>query len=209
MAIVANDILQIEDHQTYLGQQVLNVYHYRVESFESAASYEDFADQWQVLVMSDIINIQVTNVVHARTVVRNLTNGIDIYEQVISTTGTVSGDGLPSLVAASFRLVRTDATTRHGAKRIAGLAESQIAYNDPISAAVAAFNNVAASMGDVVEQTGTVDHDFLLQPVIVGRTETAPGSGMYELDLTKINLVQSAQFIRISSQTTRRAGRGA
>lgn len=209
MSLAVNDVLQIEDHQTYLGQQLLNVYHYKVVSFESLADYVDIADQFQVLVIAEVRDIQVTGVVHTRCVVRNLTNGIDIYEQVSSDAGTVSGDGLPSLVAASFRLVRTNATTRHGAKRIGGLAESQIAYNDPISAAVAAFTNVATQMGQDLVQTGTVDHDFVLQPVIVGRSETAPGSGEYEMDLGVLNEVQSAQFIRISSQTTRRAGRGA
>jgi hypothetical protein len=110
-------------------------------------------------------------------------------------------------VAAAFRLVRTNGTTRHGQKRIGGLPEGHINGNSVASGLVAAYNTVATTIGGHFIRTGTVDHDFDLAPVIVGRfPQGDPNEG--ELDLSVINPVQSAQFIRLTSQTTRREGRG-
>jgi len=62
------------------------------------------------------------------------------------------------------------------------------------------------NFGKLVNMTDGGD-GATLAPVIVGRTEIGT-SGEYELDLGKINEIADVQFIRETSQTTRRAGRG-
>lgn len=207
MAIAANDILQITDVQLYLSQEVLNVYFYRVESFESLVDYQDIADQFEVLVLGDVRAMQNDGLEHDRLIIRNLTNGVDLFEEPVGTLGTVVQEATPSFTSAGFRLVRTTTVTRHGAKRIAGLPETYVSGNSIVGGGVAAVAAVADAIGALLEQSGTVDHDFVLTPVIVGRTEIGT-TGNYELDLTKINVVASAQYIRLTTQATRRAGRG-
>lgn len=209
MALSVNDIIEVVDYQTYLSEIMLNVYHYQVVSKESLADLGDVSSAFVLGVMEEVEAIQSTSVTHAVLKLRNLTNGLDILESTLSghvgeATGT---EGLPSLIAASYRLVRSTAATRHGSKRIGGLVEGDLAGNVLASGAVTRYNTVATVLGGHITVTGTVDHDIDLRPVIIGRVPTGePGAG--ELDLSVINPVLSAQYIRVTSQTTRRAGRG-
>lgn len=208
MALAVNDIVQLTDVQSFLGQQVLNVYFYRVTSFEVGVTLEDIAEVFASATFLGVLtDIQHALLNHDRIIVRNLTNGIDIHEEAIDVPGTATGDSAPSFTAAAFRLIRTNATTRHGQKRIGGIPEGHINGNDLATGIDVTYDTVEVILGSPLERTGTVDEDFELEPVIVGRFPIG-GPTPGELDLTVINPVQSAQFIRLTTQTTRRAGRG-
>lgn len=208
MAIQTSDIIQITDVQSFLGQLILNVYHYRVVSFDEGTDYSDFAQQFELLVAGVVADVQSASVNHNMVIVKNLTNGIDIWEEPADIDGaTTGGDDLPSFVALSFRLVRSSGLTRHGAKRIGGLDEGTIAGNGISSSFADEVAAIEAALGSPLMREGTMA-DFVLQPVIVGRfPEGHANAGQF--DLSKVNDVSAAQFIRVSSQTTRRAGRGA
>lgn len=201
------DILQITDVQSYLNQQMLNVYFYRVVSADVDATLEDVAQQFELLVATEVAQVQTVDVSHPQIIVRNLTDGIDIWEEPATIVGVAPAAGnLASFYALGFRLVRTNASTRHGAKRIGGVSEESVTGNSVNAGAMTAVNDVAAAMAGHVDRTGTTE-DFDLEPVIVGRFPTgAPNAG--ELDLATINPVSAVQFIRVTTQTTRRAGRG-
>lgn len=208
MAISVNDILQITDVQTYLDQQMLNVYFFRVDVLGSAVTYEDVADYFQTQIVLPVKAMQSSATTHTFTVIKNLTNGLDIFEDPANLLGESSFEAGPSFVAASFRLLRSTALTRHGAKRIGGLAEEAYNGNGISAAYVGAASTVATALGAPVEVDSAGDLDLTMTPVIVGRyPQGDPNAG--QLDLSKINEVASAQFIRISSQVTRRMGRGA
>ncbi len=117
MAAQVGDILQLTDEQSYLGQQILNVWYYRVDVLGSAADYEDIADAFETNIILPMLQFQNTSLTHTRITIKNLTNELDIYEQPISQVGAVANDPLPSFMALSFRLVRSTAATRHGRKR--------------------------------------------------------------------------------------------
>lgn len=208
MAIAVNDVLQINDVQSYLGQLCLNVYFYRVDVAGSALTYQDVADYFQTQIVTEVVEIQNVNLVHTSTVIRNVTNGLDIFEDPLAITGGTSLEGAPSFTAASFRLLRATALTRHGAKRIAGIPEVYSLGNDLNPTYSTQIAAVALALGNPVEVDSAGDLDLTMTPVIVGRYPVGgPNAG--QLDLSKVNDVAAAQFIRISTQTTRRAGRGA
>jgi len=207
MAPAVGDIVQITDVQTYLGQTVYNVYFYQLDALEPAVDYVDIAEAFDNVVRSQILTVQSAAVTHPTILVKNLTNGLDIWEQVDSQPGTQGGEGMPSYVSLGFRLLRTTALTRHGSKRIGGLAESLINGNNVASAGLASVTALATVFSLPIERVGTVDHDLTASPVIVGRfPQGDPNEG--ELDLSKINPVSGSQFIRVTTQVTRRAGRG-
>lgn len=207
MAAAIGDILQITDVQTYLGQLMLNVYMYRVDELGSLVGYQEMADAFQSLVVTPVRGVQSTGVTHTQTVIRNLTNGIDIFEDAIDAAGVDGSVPLASFVGLSFRLVRSTGLTRHGAKRIGGLTESTVAGNNIDPTVQDEVDAIEAALGGTVNVDGAGDNDFVLTPVIVGRVPTGePGAG--DLDLSVVNDVAEAQFIRVSTQTTRRAGRG-
>lgn len=210
MAIAVNDIIQITDFQTLLGQQIANVYFYRITAVEALADLGDLSTAFVTGVMEEVESLQSTVLTHTLLSIRNLTNGIDIAD--IPLTGHIGeatgGDTLPTYCAFSFRLVRTNGTTRHGAKRIAGALENMIAGNDVTAPVLATLNGLAHVFSDDLVVTGTVDHDLTAEPIIVGRVPQG-NANAGALDLTKINPVASAQYVRFSTQVTRRAGRGA
>jgi len=207
MAPNVGDIVQITDVQTYLGQTVLNVYFYELTAMESAVDYADIAEAFDNVVRQELLPAQVDGLVHTNILVKNLTNGVDIWDQVDAVAGAnTAGDDTPSFTALGFRLVRSTALTRHGSKRIAGVPENAISGNTETYGGTT-IADIEAALGAPIERSGTVDHDVTAIPVIVGRIpEGDPGAG--GLDLSKINPVASAQFIRVTTQTTRRAGRG-
>jgi len=207
MGINVGQIIQFTDVQTLLGQAVLNVYFYKVISKEILVDYNDLQGAFKVQVMDVIREMQADSLQHTRLGLKNLSNGIDIHEEPYALNGLVAGDPMPSTNVASFRLVRTSALTRHGSKRIGGLTDTMASGNTLDAGTLLLANDIAAALAAPIAATGTVDHDFELAPVIVGRfPEGDPNAG--ELDLSKINPVASAQYIRLSTQTTRRAGRG-
>lgn len=208
MALSVNDIIQITDVQAHLSQVFLNVYHYRVTSLDALADYADVAEAFDNTVRQAVLDIQSSGVQHSIISVKNLTNGIDIWDELNVDMGDYpTGDNSPSFVALGFRLIRSNATTRHGQKRIGGTTEDILINNTLSAGGLTLANAVAAAMGAPITRTGTADHDVELEPVIVGRFPKGHAQEG-ELNLAVINPVQSAQFISVTTQTTRKAGRG-
>lgn len=208
MALSVGDIIQIIDVQTVTGQQVLNVYHYRMDEVGADVDLADVVNVFQGQVIPAVAVIQHSNLVHTSMIAQNLTNGIDIYEEPISVAGTKSGEMHPSFVAYAFRYVRATGLTRHGYKRFGGVPEDATTSNN----LVASYVTMAATLAGVLDNPLTVDsgsgEDFIATPVIVGRIpQGEPDAGRF--DLSRINDISGVQFVRITSQTTRRVGRGA
>jgi hypothetical protein len=207
MAIVVGDILSLTDQQTFLGQQILNVYFYEITAVDPDTTYEMIAQAFELEVVQAAAAVQSGSLLHTSIIVRNLTNGLDIWEEPVNDAGNdADGQPLASFYSLGYRLVRTTAATRHGSKRIGGTTETFVEGNGIAAAQLANVQAVAAAMASPLEATGTIA-DFTAVPVIVGRFPAGdPNAG--ELDLSVINPVSTAQFIRVTTQTTRRAGRG-
>lgn len=201
MALAINDILQIKMFTDYLGEQCLNVFHYRLDSFEPLVGYIDILNQFVTLYDNSVHPVQLASAVIDTCEITNLTNGVDIANKLYNGAGDVSGNNMPSFTAWGFQLYRTNRITRHGWKRIVGVPEEWTIGNNADPTRLAALGTAASMLGSPVIKSGTLDEDFTMTPVIVGRTRVA---GKYELDLTKINPVQSAAYIRLTTQNTRK-----
>lgn len=210
MAVGLDDIIQITDFQTFLGQQILNVYFYRVMAIPDSGTwpnpYDAFLGAFDSIVMDPVRNNQHTSLVHTVAVLKNLTNGVDIREYATGQAGLQGGDEEPSFTALGVRLVRSTALTRHGSKRFGGMPESAFTGNTINLAPTAIADFEDACKSNLIIPGTAVDG---AEPVIVGRT-LIPASDPpeYELDLLKINVVADAQVIAVTTQNTRKAGRG-
>lgn len=208
MTIYVGEVIQITDVQTYLGQILNNVYYYVVQATEVAATLEDVVNDFQTFVVDELVNAQSTSLVHTRLIGKDLSGGVDIFEKPINVLGIwAGGDNDASFAALGIRLVRATAITRHGSKRIGGLKDAASIGNSLAASYETIVEDICTALAAPLISVGTVDHDYTADPVIVGRVhEPDPDAG--DLDLGILNPVTSAQFISITTQTTRKAGRG-
>lgn len=207
MALVNGDIVQIVARYFNLQVNNLNVFYYRMTLVEANSDLAGLATAFDTDVLVPVKAIQSANGAWNLLTLRNLTNGIDIHEMPLAVYGTVAGEGMPAFVSWGFRLLRTNASTRHGAKRIPGVCEGSVAGNDPIAGINAALATAAAAMKDPITWPGDDTNAVEAEPVIVGRYPEGHAQAG-QLDLTTINPVANAQFVRVTSQVSRRYGRG-
>lgn len=196
------DLLQVIDNQSYLGQQVLNVYYYRVAPVTGIADpyLDNLNTLWEDSVLDAVRSIQTDYILHVSREWRNLTNGTDLFVDSTVLPGSIPvAEALttPSFTSAGFLLQRESLVTRNGYKRFAGLSEENIRGNTIIGldTQIADIENQLAA--DLVAGLIT-----LAEPIIVKRPITVP-TGVYEFAR-----IGSAQFRGLGTQNTRKAGRG-
>jgi hypothetical protein len=204
--MVFGDILQLTAFTSFAGQIGMNVFHYQVLVTQVETAYQYVTAAWASDKWAMIAAHLSSQVVLTSLEVRNLTNGVDIYSAAFNVAGSVSGDALPPFVAYAFRLNRTNALTRHGQKRFWGVPESLQANGAPIASELPYLQQIGEDLGGNLVEESQGNHNFELATVIVGRVLNA--EGQYELALNRLNPVLSSQFVRISSQNTRKIGRG-
>lgn len=200
MGTELGDFVQIIDKQLYLGEEIMNVYHYRYIVISPATSdiYSALADWFEDNVISNVINLQSESLTHTAIEIKNLTNQLDIFTKSVDIDGVVdvdAGENSPSFVAVGFILRRESAATRNGAKRISGIPDGGISGNAPNynPTVISALQDVFAS--DVV--LGVLPS---FEPVIL-RKPAIPGDPP-----TTYASIGSAQMRpTMSSQNTRKA----
>lgn len=200
MAASLGDLIQLVDRQSYLGQEVLNVYYYRVVSIVGIeGDYLSEMETWfQENLLAPILDVQVDGLTHFERQWRNLSNGADLYidsESFVGALAVSSTAYTPSFVTASFMLVRETTVTRNGYKRIAGLSDVQVSGNTwtPNPLEIAAIEEALAM--DI--EVGAV---LYAEPVIVKRPMPAVPIATYDY-----SSVGSAMFRRVGTQNTRKA----
>ena len=111
MGASAGDLIQCVDNQIYLGQQVLNVYYYRVtDPLGIADPYLNlFNAAFSDTVLTAVRGIQIGQVSHVSREWKNLSNGVDLYVDGTVLDGTHTApdsEMLPSFISAGFILRR-------------------------------------------------------------------------------------------------------
>lgn len=211
MPVVENDIIRLTTQSAYLGIKALQVYYMRARDIVGDVTYESMADDF-----SSKYAAQVNLYLHPSCVlelikVENVSNEVDIYSKAYSLAGTAGtpGDALPPYVTYSVRQLRGSKVTRHGSKRFAGVPEG--------FQAAGVYTGGGGSPNQLVSfcsQAVTVDdgggNTLFLDHVIVGRTLVTPpeGAPYYDIDLTKVNTVIGSDFRGLSTQNSRKFGRG-
>jgi hypothetical protein len=212
MALVVGNILKLTDTQFYLNQLVENIYFYRVDEVptppEGVGLYEYIASRFSVIVATPAARLQHNALFHKIIRVDNLSNGIDFFELAVSLQGQVAGEGASSFEALNFVLRRSTKATRNGSKRLGGLSEASTNANSFVGSAsdLAVFEAALASP----LLTSDATPDPFATPVIVGRQKTINDEGkeVYVLDLAKLNPIQSAGYTAVSTQRSRKLGKG-
>lgn len=203
MAVALGDLLQIVSEQTYLGQQILNVYYYRWFSAPSVDNtvYPALIDDFQARVIGDVRQLQGELLVHTSLTIKNLSNNVDFYEKPISLTGMRTqsmATALPSYVSVGFKLIRDSLVTRNGFKRFGGLSDGEVNGNTWVGAGTD-ITNVEDALAELL-QIGLVE---VAAPIIPKRPILPPVGSLY-----LYSSVASAQYSLVGTQNTRKQGRG-
>lgn len=204
MALAINDIIEIRMDGVALGEETTNVFYFQSGSISTAADYlEDAVAQFITEVVARITPVLANTTAFNHFVAKNLTNGLDFYEESNNLPGAIASPALPSQTTFTVKLTRSSLLTRNGSKRYSGLSEAGVTGNliNWVPAQKAALEDAHAEVLSYASTPGTVD----LGPVIVGRTFD-PIEGEYVLDLDKINPIASAVAgFYTSSQVSRKA----
>lgn len=201
MGVAQGDLIRIVDVQTYLGEEVLNIYYYRYILVAGAtdAIYPTIAEWFVDNVVAAVAEIQVDGLVHTNVRVYNLSNGIDFWDESISVAGEIAAtadEEEPSFVTLGFMLIRESLATRNGYKRYSGLPQFGIEGNTWVGAPTetAAIEVVLAD--DIV--LGAVN---TLEPIIVKSPVGTPPVTSYVY-----SSIGSAQVRGVGTQNSRKPG---
>lgn len=205
VAVSFGDLLQLIDHQIYLGQKIENVFYYRATEALALSSlpYTELATAWSAQVLSKIRGMQSSTLSHTGMQIKNLSNGLDFLEQTYTAIGSdvgAAGTECPSYLTQGFKLIRESLATRNGYKRISGLLDTRVSgnvYTFPTGTVKSDIETALAA--DLL--TSLV---VIATPVIVKRPIAPPVGSTYVF--SEIGYAQAATFV--GSQNTRKPGRG-
>lgn len=198
--MIAGDVIQIVDRQLLQAQRMLNVYFYSVGAVVGDPSLQAVSDQFVTDVVTPVKALQHSSLTHDGIQIDNLSSAVEFGLFPITEVGGLAGNVMPVFTAIAVKLLRTTKITRNGSKRFAGINEESIiggllSISAPTEAALEAAMSIILL---VVDGGSTVD----LTPVIVGRD---PLGG---LDLLKLNVIADGDVQGVSTQNSRKLGRG-
>lgn len=203
------DVLQLVDEQVQDSQQVLNVYFYRLDTPVVGNAAQMLVASWVDQVLPDIVDWQASDIVHTSVTAKNLFNEAEEYTELMSVPGDRDVDVFPPFNAVGFRLIGDNAAVRDGQKRFAGVPEDSAedgVFDD--AGFLAAMTALAVTLATGLPIGLDID---ALMPVIVGRILSG---GSYRLptnsgEAVLSNIVDALFNIDVTSQTSRKIGRGA
>lgn len=119
------DVVELVHEQTYLGQNVNNVYYFRAVS---AAALSTLTAWFETNVVPQIKANQNDLVNHINLRVRNLFSDVETYEEPLTGAGSVvSGvNEMPAFMAFAIRLDHDNGSLRPGFKRYVGVTEASL-----------------------------------------------------------------------------------
>ena len=190
------DIYQLKLSAVLAAQFNLNVFHYQVISeIGGAASALDLQDEFEGNVLPAIAGLLASPWIATALDTVNLGDLFDFASNALVPTvpGTRAGDSIAPVVTWSFIYNRLGPGTRSGWKRFSGLAEPDVAGQNPTAFMTGLLDAAAVVLGDVVNGViGTYT------PVVVSRPIT--------LGIKPIKFYQpsSVEFKGVGSQTSRK-----
>lgn len=211
MAVILGDIIQCDYVYSLLGQTCRMVQFYEIENWDAGMVLRDIALQLNALHNAGIASVLSSQLQKTGLELLDVTNGLDFY--ILNTpgdTGAVGGQVMPPFVAWSFLQRRTSRVTRNGHKRVPGVPEASVADGVTVFSGtqLGFFKNLFSLSQNVPSET-VMGASGNIQPVIIGRTLNLFGiPPTYELDLTKVNFVAGLEYRAVSSQNSRKFGRG-
>lgn len=204
-----NDVLQANFYFRQAGIEALIVQFFKVTAISSSDETEqDVAYTLQQIMGTELVPLWLHGSAEFyKILVLNVSDGLGYAELLETFTSEISGDPMPRYEAISLRQSVPTRLTRGGFKRLPFGAESQSdginwtlseEAREPI---IEFFENqtIVVDYDDPHEPTGTIVH-----PVIVGRTLNEAIPPVYELDLSKVQLVSAVESRGWTTQNTRK-----
>lgn len=195
-----NKTYQAVVEMTTQGQICMNVFYYKCTSLAGAPTLEDAASSiisgwWNVTKA-----ILSTATTFSNIVITDIT--IPEGEQAFVTyvfSGTEVGQPLPSFVSLGFRLIRTNRTTRHGYKRLAGSTEAVVEGNEIAAVFDGAMNAIATWLENPI-LFDDAPKAFTLVPYIVRLTNVIGEPRVVDREQPVANAV----FYGVTTQSSRK-----
>jgi len=212
------DVVQLVFSGDNLGQQFQNVHFYRVEDAPSPGYLEGLATEFESTLLPLYAAVQNDSTGYASLSLRNIFSGDEyVLAPVTPTAGSSGGTGpLASFVAASIKLVRSNARVRHGRKAICGMSESDAEGQTWSSGTMTALQALADGLAAELNP-GLAD---LFKPVIVKRIfhpADPPDhpNDWYTLPETQVEMGTNWAYVisglpsgNVSTQNSRKIGHG-
>lgn len=217
LSVATNDLLEFKLKGFYNNAaEVNNVFHYSVSAETSATLNQYAAGLWAALnpvllprtsdkVTYDQIDAAILNTDG------QLVNGETYIIPTGAGVGADGADALPPFVCWTFKLIRPNASFRHGFKRFAGVAEAATANGLPTSGVLTSLSAIAAMLKAPITAfsiavggapdtalTGNTMLPVIVQRIINGDPISPVNTGS----------VLDAVFDKVGSQNTRKFGRG-
>lgn len=197
--MAVGDVYRVLDYQSMFGSQMLNVYYYeQVAAFTPDINEsESFIQDWFTDMQPAILEVQNDIVTHPVLTISSLASFTDFWSTTNGGSGQVSGDCLPPFVAWAIRLNRVSRVVRNGQKRFAGVSESQQENGIVISGTPTTnLTLLAEKLATIIDHGGVPTWKPIIARIGPGDSVTAQSD------------VAGATFVGISSQATRKYGRG-
>lgn len=209
MPLAVGHILQVKSFYEQEGNEALMVSFWEVGDITVMDSYAALAEgfQFEQQISFFVANVQINSSAAVRTVIDNLSNPPEYGEFVGEQLGLASGEAAPAFVALSIKQSVGTRLTRAGYKRIPFIGESVTSGNEATipGGTRTALETWFGTSNTINFTNGLGDEvNIVVTPVVVGRTETPPDSGIYVIDLAKINYVTSAFVQGPTSQNSRK-----
>ena len=201
VAVGNHYILTLQGQDARNGQQIDNVFCYEQTAGTGDAS--ELVFQFGEEVYAPIMNILSVYWVPIQIVAYNLEVPTDYATRVTSVTGTVTGEAEPSFVGFAFEYVRTSRVFNNGRKTFGPIAQADVLQNGPSDDALTRLEALATELNSPIEDIGTgsswVPRIWRRPGTYASGVVAAPGA---------FNAPQAVIFRRVSSQNTRKTGRG-
>jgi hypothetical protein len=185
MAGTIGDVIQLTLVQSYAGQEMLNVFYYRLQDVGTVGYLDGLVSEFQTRVLAYLAPAQNTSVGYVKIVAQNLFNfDISIDTTLSPSQGSkpAAGDQTASLIAAGIYLQPENRRVRRGYKFISGFHEGDLNGNFFTTAYVNTLQQFANRLTLTIAP-GLGADNFI--PVIVKRNLV---NGVYKLPDNQLSL---------------------
>lgn len=193
------DIIRFVTEFSYLGQRMINRYHYRVDVLVGSDFnvVSTLYAKWFTGVWPSIRSIQSDQCAWVKASAENLSD-FQYWESTLAGgdyVGYRTGQGLPSQVTVTFKQPRPAPVYRNGYKRIGGITEDIVSGNSIEASWTDEVANIATELSaPLVYASGTSNCTY--QPVIVALNRGTGVVGWYP--------ATSWTYALVGSQNTRK-----
>jgi len=197
MPLMSQSLFQIRMRQTFLGQNIVNIFYFAEVDTGDVVLLAQVLTAFKADVYDTIITAQQNSVMGLDLRARRIGGVQEDTLSLLGDDGLRPGPALNSFSAWGFKLDRTTIDTRNGSKRFTGISETDVEGNEPASLMDTILDDVAA----VLAINLAMANGAILEPVIFRQGSFVDPDWFG-------NFVSDAIFTAVTSQVSRKAKPG-